>query len=426
MHLFVEEAQLFAPQRAGPDEARMLGAFEGIVRLGRNYGIGATLITQRPQSREQGGPLPGRVPVRPPGQRHARAEGARGLGAGGRLRPEARRRAPRPRRGEGYVWSPSWLRVFQRVHFAKKTTFDASATPEVGQEGARREAVAVDVEALRADLAEVVAEAEKDDPRALRRQIAELEKGARNIPKIIPAEKPPKIKEVSVLKEGHIKELRALTDRMEKSQARLTVALADIKHRIDNAGGARAPAPPPREVGRVMAAVAKLAPAVARDNAVGEVGADLPKGERVVLTAAAQHVEGVTREQISVLTTYKRSTRDKFLQHLQAGGFVDQRGDRLFATAEGLAALGSDFEPLPTGAALLDHWRNKLPEGERVVLDVAVAKYPDTVSREDIDAATNYKRSTRDKFIQHLVSRRLLALVGRGSVIASGTLFEEG
>ena len=34
VHVFVEEAQLFAPQRPGPDEARMLGAFENIVRLG--------------------------------------------------------------------------------------------------------------------------------------------------------------------------------------------------------------------------------------------------------------------------------------------------------------------------------------------------------------------------------------------------------
>ena len=50
VHLFIEEAQLFAPQRPGPEDARMLGAFEHIVRLGRNYGIGCTLVTQRPQS----------------------------------------------------------------------------------------------------------------------------------------------------------------------------------------------------------------------------------------------------------------------------------------------------------------------------------------------------------------------------------------
>jgi uncharacterized protein len=48
--LIVEEAQVFAPQRVGPGEERMLGAMEDLCRLGRNFGIGTTLISQRPQS----------------------------------------------------------------------------------------------------------------------------------------------------------------------------------------------------------------------------------------------------------------------------------------------------------------------------------------------------------------------------------------
>lgn len=48
--VIMEEAQTLAPQRTKPGDERMLGAFEDIVRLGRNYGIGATLISQRPQS----------------------------------------------------------------------------------------------------------------------------------------------------------------------------------------------------------------------------------------------------------------------------------------------------------------------------------------------------------------------------------------
>ena len=44
----------------------------------------------------------------------------------------------------------------------------------------------------------------------------------------------------------------------------------------------------------------------------------------------------------------------------------------MVATAEGLAELGPDFEPLPTGPALLEHWMRELPEGERNVLRVTV------------------------------------------------------
>ena len=46
MHLMIEEAHLVAPQRARGSEA-MAAAVEDIVRLGRNYGIGVTLISQK-------------------------------------------------------------------------------------------------------------------------------------------------------------------------------------------------------------------------------------------------------------------------------------------------------------------------------------------------------------------------------------------
>lgn len=50
VHLFLEEAQLFVPQNVAGDSAAMVGAFEDIVRLGRNYGIGTSMISQRPQA----------------------------------------------------------------------------------------------------------------------------------------------------------------------------------------------------------------------------------------------------------------------------------------------------------------------------------------------------------------------------------------
>lgn len=50
LHLFIDEADVVAPQKAlGIDEGRVLGATEDVVRRGRRRGIGCTLITQRPQ-----------------------------------------------------------------------------------------------------------------------------------------------------------------------------------------------------------------------------------------------------------------------------------------------------------------------------------------------------------------------------------------
>ena len=51
--------------------------------------------------------------------------------------------------------------------------------------------------------------------------------------------------------------------------------------------------------------------------------------QRQVLIAVAQYPEGVEREQLSVLTGYKRSTRDAYLQRLGTRKLVESvgRGD---------------------------------------------------------------------------------------------------
>ena len=164
-----------------------------------------------------------------------------------------------------------------------------------------------------------------------------------------------------------------------------------------------------------------------REQANGaEPPSDAPgKGELRILTAVAQHQGGVTREQITVLTGYKRSSRDTYLQRLRARGLIID-GERITATDPGVAELGPDFEPLPTGSALLAHWRHRLPQGERAVLEVVVAAWPSPVHRERISEATEYQRSSRDTYLQRLRSRRLVEYVGPGEVRASEQLFSGG
>jgi uncharacterized protein len=435
VHLFVEEAQLFAPQRSGPDEARMLGAFESIVRLGRNYGVGATLVTQRPQSvnKEVLSQVECLCVLQVNGthERKALEEWVQEAGADRKLVGEL----PGLSRGEGYVWSPSWLRVFKRVRFAKKTTFDASATPEVGKAARAASLSAVDVEALRTDLAEVVKKAEQDDPKALRRQIAELQRELARKPAAAPPPTPVKVErvEVPVLKDAQVKRLEDVALRLSKVAEFVGARALEIQASVRQVRGAPQAAAPHPDHQQRASRESRLPPAhVSASNRgtwtryVPRVGAapegDLGKGELRILAAAAQHPEGVTREQLTVLTGYKRSSRDTYLQRLRARGLVED-GDRITATAEGVAVLGPAFEPLPTGAALLEHWMRELPAGERAVLEVVVAGYPAAVDRERISEATSYQRSSRDTYLQRLRSRQLVVEAGRGQVRASDTLF---
>jgi hypothetical protein len=178
VHLVVEEAQLFVPQRIMPDDGTMYGAFERIVRIGRNFGIGCSLITQRPQSvnKEVLSQVECLCVFQVNGQHERKALEAWVQEVGGERKLVGE--LPGLGVGEGYVWSPSWLRKFERVHFLKRDTFDSSATPELGK---RTKATTVlhtlpGLEHLKGQLATMIEAAESENPKVLKRKIAALEK----------------------------------------------------------------------------------------------------------------------------------------------------------------------------------------------------------------------------------------------------------
>ena len=144
-----------------------------------------------------------------------------------------------------------------------------------------------------------------------------------------------------------------------------------------------------------------------------------------MLTAVAQYDAGVTREQLTVLTGYKRSSRDTYLQRLRQRDAISIAAGRITATTIGVGLLGDSFEPLPTGAALRVHWLTTLPEGERRILTELIDAYPNSVDRNDLSAATGYKRSSRDTYLQRLRSRQLITTDG-GAPRAADVLFEGG
>jgi hypothetical protein len=135
------------------------------------------------------------------------------------------------------------------------------------------------------------------------------------------------------------------------------------------------------------------------------------------LIAAAQF-DGVEREQLTVLTGYKRSSRDAYIQRLKERGFVSVSGATVSITPEGEAALPDDYEPLPTGADLRAYWLGRLPEGERRILEVLIDAYPDSIDRASLDTATGYKRSSRDAYLQRMKAKRLWE--ADGSLVRAG------
>jgi hypothetical protein len=149
----------------------------------------------------------------------------------------------------------------------------------------------------------------------------------------------------------------------------------------------------------------------------------LPKGERRVLTAIAQFDGGLDKTHLMTLTGYKRRSRDDYVFRLKQRGFVAENGETVTATPDGVSALGDDFQPLPTGEALRSYWMQRLPQGERRVLEVLISAYPNPIAKEQIETETGYARRSRDDYLYRLGARRLVENAGRGEVKASDQLF---
>jgi hypothetical protein len=176
---------------------------------------------------------------------------------------------------------------------------------------------------------------------------------------------------------------------------------------------------------RPAIAVSRSVPSVAAARPAGPADGSLPAGERLCLIACAQRANGATRQQVTIDTGYKRATRDAYILRLKGRGYVDQSGDRVVATPAGIAALGADYAPLPTGDALREVVLSRLPEGERKVLQSLIAAYPQPVARETLEEETGYKRATRDAYILRLRVRELVETSGAGYVKASDDLFSD-
>lgn len=467
LHLFLEEADDYAPQMTGRGGDReqeggkgaCLGAFQRLVKQGRARGIGCTMITQRSAALNKDllTQIETLIVLRTtaPNDRKAIEGWVKYHDLDGKILASLSELAV----GEAWVWSPSWLGIVKRVQMPRRTTYDSGATA-TGSSKSKPVATLADVDltALRARMAATIERQKADDPRELRKTIDSWKEWHRKLTsalglgvvdrdvtlgevRTLASAKPaaPKVErvEVPVVDPKFVARIEAAAEvitkrghEMRSEVEAFQIAAAEVNARIQKVHGGvaeRSMAPGLNPGGRVnrpagsnpapSATVRVSSPQTRGQNA--HSNGSIPSGERKVLIAIAQHRDGVTREQLTVLTGYKRSSRDTYLQRLSASGYIITT-DRILATNKGRDALGADFEPLPTGDSLLQYWMGRLPEGERRVLSIVVEHGP--IEREAISEATGYKRSSRDTYLQRLSARQLVRIY-RDGITASEELF---
>jgi len=181
LHLFLEEAHEVAPQNPYKGEEEMLGHVSRLWKLGRSSGLGGSAITQRPASLSKNITTQAEILVvhRTLGPQDVAAirEWIKYHGE----REDILSQLSTLKTGEAFIWAPDFPEGnpigLQRVSILLRETFDSAATPKAGEKRIEPRVLAdVDLEKLKTKMAATIERAKAEDPRELRKQIAELKK----------------------------------------------------------------------------------------------------------------------------------------------------------------------------------------------------------------------------------------------------------
>ena len=183
MHLIIDEADMWAPQRIldkEGDAMKLLGMMETIVRRGRVRGFVPWLISQRPAvlSKNVLSQVDGLAifNLTSPQDRDAIGDWVKGQADAGEWQG-IRASLPMLAKGHALVWLPDAKHpVLERDYlFPKKITFDSSATPKRGQKAIAADLGSIDLGALSELMRDVEEKAKANDPATLKKRIADLE-----------------------------------------------------------------------------------------------------------------------------------------------------------------------------------------------------------------------------------------------------------
>jgi hypothetical protein len=436
LYVLIDEVHNFAPKGKilDPNAGKCLHWTNRIMSEGRGLGLTFYIASQRPQ-KVHNDTLDNcetliAMRVTHPRSREAAVEWINAKGDK-ELGKEVISTLAELKRGEAWVWSPENGFGPSRVQFPMFSTFDSFAPPQLQKKVSQAGWSEVDLDQVKEKLAAVIAEAKANDPRELKAELARLRQElakkhpAPALPRTMPAD--PKAIEravASALKKRDGDWLRSVRDLQRSIEQILGARTRDLVGAIS---AVKFAAPDPAAIEIPPAPVVSLpTPAIAlgilphREPA--ESNGSLAAGEKAILLAAAQ-CHPADRTQLTVLTGYKRSTRNRYIQFLQQKGYVEVEGEQVKPTAAGMAALGSDYEPLPTGSELQKYWLERLPAGEKHILAFVLQHGGQKVNREAIGEATGYQRSTRNRYIQYLQARHLLK-DGSGPVEPDEMLFD--
>lgn len=394
LHVFCEEADEYIPQRVMGESAKLVGAFETLVKRGGFRGIGVTLITQRSASLNkdvltQAGTL---IAMRTPSPQDRKAVLAWiDYHAASK---DVVDELPTLPNGAAWLFSSGERASMSKLTFRRRRTFDSGATPKVGGKPRPPATLAeVDLAAIKEQMAETIERAKADDPRELRKRIRELEAQAARTPEPVVerVEVPVLPPETLDLLRERIKAAEPLTELLRDIMA----ALADRKpaHAEAQAAAARR-TQRPALVPSQPRAEATPAPTERRGPAQGLTGPQ----QRVLDALAWLNVVGFpqpTKIQTGFIAGYRVGKKvggsyGNILGQLHSAGLIryPSAGNVELTDAGRSVATPPDIERTTDGMQQAVYARLDGPE--RRVLATIIAAYPDPIEKPTAGERAGY------------------------------------
>lgn len=457
--IIIDEASTFIPQRVMGDVAVLVGAIEDLVRRGRNSGIGVVLIDQRPASVNKDVLTQAELlishRITGPHDRKALDEWIRQHDTEDRREAFLEDLASLPQ-GEAYFWAPG-IDVFERVAVRMRETFDSSATPKPGEAPLTPQAFAdVDLELLREQLAETVAAAEENDPKALRARITELESELGKTRKELEVAAfechddcwsgGDLEREIEVARR-EVKE-EAWSEAIDATQMAVMVVMDDVGDRIISAIGSDDDCPPlsPRPARNGTRPVtSKQSTAQARSRELqtfdesqsrvstsgSAVENDLPGAQRRILDALVTlesiGVERVSRQNLAVFSRQspKSSAYQAHVAKLEQGGLVTYpAAGEVSLTPDG-RGIGSPSFTIRSAEDLHEAWFAYLNDPQTRILRALLEAHPADVDRDELAgmADQSHRSSAYQAHVATLQQLGAVEYPQPGRVRASELLF---
>lgn len=474
VHLIVDEADLFAPQKPRREDAHLLVTMENIVRRGRNKGIGITMASQRAAvlNKDVLTQIDGLVALRvaAPQDRDAIRDWVRGQGdeaTWSRIAPSL----PSLANGECWWWIPE-KEILKQVQVRKTRTFDSSPTRTRGHSNRTPKTFAdVDLAAISGRIAATIERAKATDPRELTRRIKELEKALAASQHNRPQPEPEVI-EVPAVDEALVARFedvaKAFTQRQAAADAAFSDLLAHVQqtheesqehsHEVIEAVGAigaalakalgpsyeeptatarprtprTAPAPPtakPRPVPSPAAAL-KNSAANHSSQASSETGGMSPARQRLLDALADLEDIGIAMARKTQLALWagvspKSSGFANNLGALRTAGLIEYPAPSHVGLTDEGRALTQDAVQLATDDELHRKVQSLVTPARWRILAALIEVYPDSLAKDALAEAAGVSAASSG-YANNLGALRSLGLLDYptpGNVAATSALF---